>query len=222
MAARDKYAQGYRPSQGVLSAQDALSQAQSARPGDYSSRYDAEIQSIYRQLMDRPAFRYDLYADPLYQQYKEQYRLLGSQAMMDTMGQASGLTGGYGSTYSQNAGQQAYNGYLQQLNDRVPQLYGLAYDRYDREGKQLLERYSLAQTGESRDYARWQDGYNRYLAQLQNAQNRYDSAYAQDYNAFRDMLTYWQNQVAQEQAQQNWQAELDYAREQWEYQKGKR
>jgi hypothetical protein len=31
-------------------------------------------------------------------------------AMMDTMGKAAGLTGGYGSPYAQQVGQQAYQG----------------------------------------------------------------------------------------------------------------
>ena len=38
------------------------------------------------------------------------------------MGQAAALTGGYGSTYGEQVGQQAYNAYLQNLNDIVPQL----------------------------------------------------------------------------------------------------
>lgn len=50
--------------------------------------------------------------------------------MQDTMGQAAALTGGYGNSYAQGVGQQAYQGYLQQLNDNVPQLQAQALQTY--------------------------------------------------------------------------------------------
>lgn len=57
------------------------------------------------------------------------------------MGQASALTGGYGSSYAQNVGQQAYQSYLHQLGDMVPELYQLAYDRYRDKGDALYKTY---------------------------------------------------------------------------------
>ena len=76
-----------------------------------------------------------------YQQYKDHYTQLGKKAMQDTMGQAAALTGGYGSSYTQNVGQQAYISYMQQLGDVVPGLYKLAYDRYQDQGDQLYKTY---------------------------------------------------------------------------------
>ena len=91
-------------------------------------------QSLLDQYTNRQPFTYDLTGDALYQQYANQYQRLGNQAMQDTLGQAAGLTGGYNSSYAQSAGQQAYQGYLDQLNDIVPELYGQAYSRYAAEG----------------------------------------------------------------------------------------
>lgn len=91
--------------------------------------------------MDREDFQYDLNGDALYQQYKDRYLNLGKQAMADTMGQAAALTGGYGSSYAQSVGQQAYHGYLQKLGDVVPELYKLAYDRYQDKGNDLYKTY---------------------------------------------------------------------------------
>ena len=91
--------------------------------------------------MNREDFQYDVNADALYQQYKDRYMEMGRDAMEDTMGQAAALTGGYGSSYSQSVGQQAYNSYLQQLGDVVPELYQLAYDRYQDKGDQLYKTY---------------------------------------------------------------------------------
>lgn len=80
---------------------------------------------------EREAFSYDPEADILYQQYREQYQKLGRQAMEDTLGQAAGLTGGYGSSYGETAGQQTYDTYLGKLNDLLPELYDRKREEYD-------------------------------------------------------------------------------------------
>lgn len=92
----------------------------------------------------RPDFKYDLQSDPLYQQYKEQAMRSGRLSMMDTMGQARANNGGYGTSYSQMAGQQAYNSQLQTLNDKIPDLYTAAWNRYQNVGEDLLKRYQVA------------------------------------------------------------------------------
>ena len=95
--------------------------------------------------INRPDFQYDANGDALYRHYKDRYTQLGQTAMQDTVGQAAALTGGYGSSYAQNVGQQAYQGYMQQLGDVVPALYRLAYDRYRDKGETLYKTYqSLA------------------------------------------------------------------------------
>ena len=88
----------------------------------YDSRYDEQIRSLYDQLTSRGPFRYDSATDPLYQQYRQSYVQLGQNAMRDTMGQAAGLTGGYGSSYAQSVGQQQYDAYLRRLADVLPEL----------------------------------------------------------------------------------------------------
>lgn len=92
----------------------------------------------------RPDFKYDLQSDPLYQQYREQAMRAGRLSMMDTMGQARANNGGYGTSYSQMAGQQAYNSQLQTLNDKIPDLYTAAWNRYQNVGEDLLKRYQVA------------------------------------------------------------------------------
>ena len=91
--------------------------------------------------LNREDFQYNLNGDALYRQYKDRYTQLGKAAMQDTMGQAAALTGGYGSSYAQSVGQQAYNSYMQQLGDVVPELYQLAYDRYRDKGDRLYKTY---------------------------------------------------------------------------------
>lgn len=100
-------------------------------------------QDYLNEYLNRGPFKYDVNSDALYQQYKNQYMRQGNLAMRDTIGQASALTGGYGNSYAESAGQAAYNQYLGALNDKIPELYQLAYDRYDREGQQLRDAYEL-------------------------------------------------------------------------------
>lgn len=191
---------GYSPSGAVSQAKAYLQQVQSRRPGAYQSRWDAELDSLYDQITNRKQFQYDLNQDALYQQYKEQYQRLGRTAMQDTMGQAASLTGGYGSTYAEQVGQQTYNAYLQSLNDIVPELYDRAYGRYQDEGQDLYNRYGLVSDRESMDYSKYRDTVSDYYNDLADARSAYDSEWNKDYTQWSDQLSYWQQKAAQEQA----------------------
>ena len=89
--------------------------------------------------LQREAFSYDPNEDPVYRAYRRQYTRLGKLAMEDTVGKAAALTGGYGNSYAETAGQQAYGQYLQKLGDTIPTLYSAAYDRYLAEGEALYD-----------------------------------------------------------------------------------
>jgi len=112
---------------------------------------------VTKELSAREPFAYDPGSDPLYAAARDQAQLQGSRAMQDTMGKAAALTGGYGSTYAQAAGQQAYALELAKLSDLLPELYDRAKDGYDAETERLL-----AQLGEltglyDRDYQTYLD-----------------------------------------------------------------
>lgn len=123
----------------------------------YAGTYDEQLQQLYEQISGRDPFSYDARMDPLYEAYKDQYIQGGKMAMRDTMGQAAALTGGYGSTYSQAAGQQAYDQYMQNLTDKIPELYEMAYGMYKDKGDELLQQYSLLQDMSNREYSRYRD-----------------------------------------------------------------
>lgn len=124
----------------------------------YQSRWQDQLRDIAGKIINREPFSYDLNGDALYQQYKDRYIQQGKQAMMDTMGQAATLTGGYGNSYAQSVGQQTYQGYLQGLNDQVPSLYRLALDRYNSEGDRLRGNLNVLMQQEGMDYDRYRDG----------------------------------------------------------------
>lgn len=123
----------------------------------YESKWQDQVDNYINQIQNRKPFEYDLNADALYQQYANQYRQQGNLAMMDTMGQAQAMTGGYGNSYAQSVGQQAYNQQLNQLNNVVPELYSMALDRYMNEGNQLYNQLNIAMQQEDIDYGRYRD-----------------------------------------------------------------
>lgn len=159
----------------------ALQQAQQALPS-YKGTYDQQLQDIYNQIVNRDKFSYDVNSDALYQQYKDQYVTLGQQAMMDTMGQAQAMTGGYGNSYAQSVGQQTYQAYLQQLTDKVPELYGMALDQYNQEGQNLMNQYSMVGDMADDEYAKYQDSLNQYWQNLSYQKELADDAYSQGYD----------------------------------------
>lgn len=107
--------------------------------------------------LNREDFSFDLNADALYQQYKNDYVNQGRLAMEDTMGQAAALTGGYGSTYAQRVGQQTYQSYLEKLSQAAPELEARAYERYQDQGDDLYDRYKVLAGEEDRAYSRQRD-----------------------------------------------------------------
>ena len=145
-----------------VNAVQKLQQSQKQMP-QYSASYDEQMNALFQKIMNREKFDYNPNQDAMYQQYRDLYVQQGQQAMQDTMGQAAGLTGGYGSSYSQNAGQQAYHAYLQQLNEVVPELYGEAAERYEREGDALYNQYAMLGDLRDTEYSRYQDAYDRYM-----------------------------------------------------------
>ena len=199
---------------------------------DAYQRANDQATAIYDKIMNRGEFSYDVNKDKLYQQYRDLYAQMGRGAMEDTMGQAAALTGGYGSTYSQNAGQQAYNSYLQKLNEVVPELYNAAYNRYNQEGQNLMNLYTMARSNADsayeRDYNQWYNrlqlersdedtAYNRWYNQMQLERRDEDTAYNRWYNRLQlersDEDTAYNRHQTEEQKKLV-QEETDYERKQ--------
>lgn len=166
---------------------------------DAYQRANDQATAIYDKIMNRGEFSYDVNKDKLYQQYRDLYAQMGRGAMEDTMGQAAALTGGYGSTYSQNAGQQAYNAYLQKLNEVVPELYNAAYNRYNQEGQNLMNLYTMARSNADSAYER---DYNQWYNRLQLERSDEDAAYNRQQTEENRRLT--QEETDYERKQNAW------------------
>lgn len=160
-------------------SQAALDSHLTTKPGAYQSKYQGQIDRVMQNITDRKPFQYDVNGDALYQQYKDRYTQMGRQAMQDTMGQAAALTGGYGNTYAQNVGQQAYGAYMQGLTDKIPELYQLALDKYDRDATLEKEKYSVLKDADATDYGRWADRVNQWNTDRSYLSGRADTELSQ-------------------------------------------
>lgn len=176
----------YTEGESVRSARKKKEEALSAQPGPYASQWAQRQEQALGKLLDRQAFSYDLNTDALYNQYKDSYIRQGRLAMEDAMGTAAAQTGGYGSSYAQTAGQQAYQGYLRDLNSMTPEFYKLALDSYLREGEALQREYDLAAQQESRDYSRYQDSLSQWLKDRDYYSDEYRRERDADYARYTD------------------------------------
>lgn len=177
---------GFRESQVAEVAWDKKVNAENAWNTYLNNGFNFSQGDAYKDVMDkilnREKFSYDLNGDALYQQYKDKYIQQGKMAMADTMGQAAAMTGGYGNSYAASVGNQAYQASLQQLNDIVPELYQMAYDRYNQEGQDLYNQYGLLSNERSTEYGMWTDKGNMLNNDRSYHSSEYDNAYNRDYN----------------------------------------
>lgn len=152
--------------------------------------YLDSINDTLNKILNREEFKYDVNGDALYQQYKDNYTQQGKMAMMDTMGQAAALTGGYGNSYASTVGNQAYQAHLQQLNDVVPELYQLAYQKYQNEGNALNQQLAMYQDLDAREYSKDMDAINRHYNDLATMQDEADKIYDRAYTDWSNDLNF--------------------------------
>lgn len=222
-------------SQNTTAAKKKLEDIEANKPGQYHSNWNGTINSLMDKIVNQKDFSYDFNADPLYQQYKDQYTQLGKQAALDTQANAAALTGGFGNSYAATAATQANQQYLTQLNNVIPQLYSLAMDKYQIDTDKLYNQFSAVGNQEDREYGQYRDTvtdwkddrsyyYNKYNDSIGNDQfvanyNQSENQFNQNmaYNRERDAVSdsQWQKQFDYSQSRDNvsdsqWQQQFDY------------
>lgn len=203
------------------SALDAFEDYYDKKPGEftYSGKKptfnydDSQLKSVTEQIMNRKDFTFDINENALYNQYKDIYQKQGQLAMMDSMGQAAALSGGYGNSYAASAGAQAYQQSLDKLTEKVPELYQLAMQQYQLEGQNLLDKHNIA-------YGEREHAYGVYRDNVDDYYTDYNIAYGQH----RDSVSDWQHGVdllygVYSDAVQNeqWGQEFGLAQDEFEY-----
>lgn len=216
-----EYSQGYKPSESVTAAQQYLQNVINGKPGAWQSPYKNQLESLYNQVMNQQPFTFDLNGNALYDQYRQQYTRQGQQAMMDTMGQAATLTGGYGNSFAQTAGQQAYQDYLAQLNDVVPELYQMALGQHNQQAETLRQNLALTQGLEDSAYGQHRDAMADWNTAYNQANEAYQDQRDQDFANYTNLLNYWNSMAQQENAQYNTDREMAYSQAMTILQNGK-
>ena len=180
---------GYRPSESVTAAGNALKELQENRPGDYESKYQDRIDAALDDLSGKKDFSYNYVNDPLYHQYAQVYTQNAHTASADAAAQAAALTGGYGSSYAASVAQQAYQQQIGALNLAIPTLYQLALDTYDSSGDALVTRLDQLSAQEQNAQGLYNQKLSDYYTQLEQLGSAYNSAYQKDYGRYQDYLS---------------------------------
>ncbi|MEE1351571.1 MAG: hypothetical protein UHM23_05925, partial [Clostridia bacterium] len=152
----------------------ALSKIQNGK-----TSYSDSVREMMDKITNRDKFSYDVDNDPLFQQALASAMNSGRNAMQDTIGQAAALTGGYGSSYATSAGNQAYNAFIEDAYDNLPQYYQMALDAYNAEGDELYRQLDMFNTVEEKEYSRMLNAYDATGAYR-------DRLYNEAYQQFRD------------------------------------
>ena len=148
---------------------------------------DPRIDALLNQILTRDKFSYDAASDPLYQQYAQMYQREGDRAMKETLAEAAAGAGGM-NTYAITAAQQANSYHNSQLNDRIPELYQLAYNMYLQDIEGQVRDLGLLENMDATQYSRYRDTMNDWYN---------DKNFA--YGTFQDAVQ-----------QGNWQTNFDY------------
>lgn len=147
----------YSKSQSVLQAEQLL---QSKIDQGYAGTHKEALNNLLNEFMNREDFEYDVDKDQMFQQALASAMNSGKSAMQDTMGQAAALTGGYGSTYATTAGNQAYNAFIEDAYNNLPEYYNMALAAYEAEGQQMLQQYNMLDAADTKEYNQWYDDVN--------------------------------------------------------------
>ena len=144
--------------------------------------YTDQIKDLMSQILNREDFEYDVDKDTLFQQALASAMGSGKSAMQDTIGQASALTGGYGSTYATSAGNQAYNAFIEDAYNNLPEYYNMALQAYQAEGQEMYQQLDMLNVA---DATEWGRTYDTWQSNFANAQQMYN----QEYGAWQDSIT---------------------------------
>ena len=177
----------YNKSEAVLAAERLKNEHEANKVADWTGgTYGEALKNQMNKIENREKFSYDLNGDALYQQYKDQYMNQGKLAMQDTMGQAAAMTGGYGNSYAQTVGNQAYQGYLSKLNEVVPELYQMALNQYNQEGQDMKDMYSMLNSAYANEYGEYRDKVSDWHTEQNRLDQNYYNESQLDYSKFSD------------------------------------
>ena len=168
----------------------ASSNGKAQKPKEYDSEYTSLAKKLLNDYIAKDDFDYNVNSDKLYKQYAEKYKKDGDTAMRDTVAQASALSGGYGNSYAVTAGNQAYQGHLDKLNDIVPELEEKAYERYIQKDKDKKDQFDMVNELEEKEYEKYRDSMGDYFTDREFYEDNYRYREDRDVELYKALYDY--------------------------------
>ena len=129
---------------------DAAAEAYKTRAGittprevadDYGRKYDRMRGDALKRLTERGEFTYSPETDPVYKAYRDHYTNAANAALKRILNENNtSIYGASGAVLSEAMA--ARDAELRALDDKIPELYAAAFDRYTKETKRLRDNYS--------------------------------------------------------------------------------
>lgn len=152
----DGLGEKFEPSESFKNAW-AMIEKQQAEMASGKTAWTDQFNSYLNDYLNREKFEYDVDNDQLFQQALASAMNSGKTAMQDTIGQASSLTGGYGSTYATTAGNQAYNAFIEDAYNNLPEYYQMALEAYQAEGQEMANKVSMLAQADANEWQKMGD-----------------------------------------------------------------
>ena len=140
----------------LSNARTELENYEKTRPADYVSQYQPKIKDVMGQLDGMKEF--------------------AKLANQNAQANAAAQTGGYGSSYGTQAGQNAYTATMNNLDNVLNSLQDQSRSEYTAKRTGLESQLSGLQNAEQQDYQNYQKDMANWMDGLQYRQNEYDKA----------------------------------------------
>lgn len=131
---------------------------------DYKNTYTSRVERALKSIENQKDFEYDVEDDPQYKAYKAAAQRNASKAYEDTLAKNAAMTGGFASSNAIMAASQARDAHLDALDDRIPELYRAAYERYNADRQREFDRLDSVLSAADRQYN------NSFMTAVQLAQ----------------------------------------------------
>lgn len=221
------YQAGYHESDAVANARKNLQSVLDRKPGEFQSRYQGTLDNLLGKITNPEKFSWNFNGDEMFKYWADLYGQKGKQAMQDTVGQMSALTGGYGNSYAERAGQQAYDDWMTRLFEKGDQLRQEAYQRHQDERADTYSQYGAVGQAENQDYGRYRDAVGDWQTDRGYYTDVFNNERNFDYGDYMNMLNYFTGLAGQENSDYwnkmnydaqmaQWEAEQALAREQFD------
>lgn len=212
----------YKESEALTNLRGELATVEGQKPDAFVNKYEGQIDALLDKLQSREKFSYDFNTDPNWLALKDQFQRNAILGMQGAMGDAAGLTGGYGNSWAQQVGQQTYQQQISEMTDIIPELHGQALNVWQAENQQMQSNLAALQTQSELDYAQHFNDWQMWNTDRNYMYQKVTDMSEDEFNKYMYGVERWlqdrayyagQKQIAIQ--NQQWQLQLDESRRQF-------